>query len=40
MYYEEFRKDEFCGLDKDLFLRTPMKNEELIKEIDRMINLN
>jgi CheY-like chemotaxis protein len=40
MYYEEFRKEEYCGLDKDLFLRKPIKNEELIKEIDRMINLN
>lgn len=40
MYYEEFRKEEYCGLDKDLFLRKPIKNEDLIKEIDRMINLN
>ena len=40
MYYEEFRKEEYCGLDKGLFLRKPIKNEELIKEIDRMINLN
>ena len=40
MYYEEFRKQEFCALDKDMFLRKPIKNEELIKEIHRMINLN
>ena len=40
MYYEEFRKEEYCGLDKDLFLRKPIKNEELIKEIGIMINLN
>jgi CheY-like chemotaxis protein len=40
MYYEEFRKEKFCGLDKDLFLRKPIKNEELIKEIHRIINLN
>ena len=40
MYYEEFRKDEFCGLDKDLFLRKPIKNEDLINEISRIINLN
>jgi CheY-like chemotaxis protein len=40
MYYEEFRKDEFCGLDKDLFLRKPIKNEELIKEIHRIITSN
>jgi hypothetical protein len=40
MYYEEFRKDEFCRLDKDLLLRKPIKNEELIKEIHRIIILN
>jgi CheY-like chemotaxis protein len=40
MYYEEFRKDEFCGLDKDLFLRKPIKNEDLIIEIHRIINSN
>jgi DNA-binding response OmpR family regulator len=40
MFYEEFRKDKFCGLDKDLFLRKPIKNEELIKEIHRIINSN
>jgi CheY-like chemotaxis protein len=36
MYYEEFRKDEFCGLDKDLFLRKPIKNKDLIIEIHRI----
>ena len=40
MYYEEFRKDEFCRLDKDPFLRKPIKNEDLINEISRIINLN
>jgi CheY-like chemotaxis protein len=40
MYYEEFSKDEFCGLDKDLFLRKPIKNEDLIIEIHRIINSN
>ncbi|MDQ6865479.1 MAG: response regulator [Thermoproteota archaeon] len=40
MYYEEFRKEEFCGLDIDLFLRKPIKNEDLIKEINRIMNLN
>jgi CheY-like chemotaxis protein len=40
MYYEEFRKEEFCGLDKDLFLRKPIKNEDLIKEINKIMNLN
>ena len=40
MYYEEFRKEEFCGLDKDLFLRKPIRNEDLINEISRIINSN
>lgn len=40
MYYEEFRKEEFSGLDNDLFLRKPIKNEDLIKEINRIMNLN
>jgi DNA-binding response OmpR family regulator len=36
LYYEEFREGgEFSALDKDLFLRKPIKNEELIKEIKR-----
>ena len=39
MYYEEFRKDEFCGLDKNLSSK-PIKNEDLINEISRIINLN
>ena len=37
MYYEEFRKDEFYGLDKDLFLRKPIKNEVLIKETNQPV---
>ena len=40
MYYEEFRKEEFCGLDKDLFLRKPIRNEDLFNEISRIINSN
>jgi DNA-binding response OmpR family regulator len=38
MYYERFRKEEFCGLDKDLFLRKPIENEDLIKEINRIMS--
>ena len=38
MYYETFRKEEeFAQLDKDLFLRKPIQNEELIKEINRIM---
>ena len=38
MYYERFRKEEeFAALDKDLFLRKPIRNEELIKEINRIM---
>jgi hypothetical protein len=36
-YYEEFRKKGYCALDKDLFIRKPIENEELVKEINKMI---
>lgn len=39
MYYEQFRKEEgFDELNKDLFLRKPIENEELIKEIKRILD--
>jgi DNA-binding response OmpR family regulator len=37
LYYKEFRKEEYCALDKELFIRKPVENEELIKEINRLI---
>jgi DNA-binding response OmpR family regulator len=37
LYYKEFRAKEYSALDKDLFIRKPIANEELIKEIDRLI---
>jgi DNA-binding response OmpR family regulator len=37
LYYEEFRKKEYNVLDKNLFIRKPIGNEELIKEIDRLM---
>ncbi|MGB6672298.1 MAG: response regulator [Candidatus Nitrosopolaris sp.] len=41
MYHEKLRENEgFAGLDKDLFLRKPIKNEDLINEISRIINSN
>jgi CheY-like chemotaxis protein len=38
LYYEEFRKKEYCALDRDLFIRKPIENEELLKKINRIIN--
>ena len=39
MYYERFRKEEeFCAIDKDLFVRKPIGNEDLIKKINTMIS--
>jgi CheY-like chemotaxis protein len=40
MYYERYRKEEFAQMDKDLFLRKPIRNEELIKEINRIMASN
>ena len=41
MYYERFRQEEeFAQMDKDLFLRKPIQNEELIKETNRIIASN
>jgi DNA-binding response OmpR family regulator len=37
LYYKEFRTKEYSALDKDLFIRKPIANEEMIKEIDRLI---
>ncbi|MDQ3837699.1 MAG: response regulator [Thermoproteota archaeon] len=37
LYYEEFRKKEYCALDKNLFIRKPIDNEELVREIQKMI---
>jgi DNA-binding response OmpR family regulator len=37
LYYEEIRSNEYNALDKDLFIRKPIENEELIKEIKRLI---
>ena len=37
LYYEEFRKKEACALDRKLFIRKPIENEELVKEITKMM---
>ena len=40
MYYERFRKEEgFAEIDKDLFVRKPIENEDLIKKINTIISL-
>ena len=38
LYYEKFRKKEFSALDKDLFIRKPVGNEELVAQVNKMIN--
>src|ERR671919_453042 len=37
LYYEEFRKREYNAIDKNLFIRKPIENEELLKEVNRII---
>ena len=37
LYYEEFRKKEYRALDRNLFIRKPINNEDLVKEINKMI---
>ncbi len=38
MYDERFREEEWCAIDKDLFVRKPIENEELIKKINTIIS--
>jgi DNA-binding response OmpR family regulator len=38
LYYQEFRKREYNAIDKNLFLRKPIENEELINQINRIIS--
>jgi CheY-like chemotaxis protein len=38
MYYETFRKKEYGAVDKDLFLRKPIENDELIKRVNKIID--
>ena len=37
LYYKEFRAKEYRTLDKELFIRKPVENQELIQEIRRLI---
>jgi DNA-binding response OmpR family regulator len=38
LYYEEFRKKEYHALDKNLFIRKPIDNEELVKDVNRIMS--
>ena len=38
LYYEEFRKREYNAIDKNLFIRKPIENEELLNEVNRIIS--
>ena len=38
-YYEEFRKKEYHALDKNLFIRKPIDNEELVKDVNKLMKL-
>jgi len=38
LYYKEFREKEFRSLDRNLFIRKPINNEELAKEISKLIS--
>jgi len=37
-YFEEFRKEEFRVLDKNLFIPKPIQVDQFIKEINRIMN--
>ena len=37
LYYEEFRKKEYSALDKNLFLKKPIDNEDLLKEVNKIM---
>ena len=37
IYYQEFRKKEYCALARNLFILKQIDNDELIKEINKMI---
>jgi DNA-binding response OmpR family regulator len=38
LYYQEFRSEEYNAIDKNLFIRKPIENEELLKEVNRIIS--
>lgn len=38
MYRKEFRKKEYSSFDKDVFIQKPVENEELVKQINKILN--
>ena len=38
LYYEQFRKREYNAIDKNLFIRKPIENEELTNQVNRIIS--
>jgi DNA-binding response OmpR family regulator len=39
LYYENFRKEKFTPLDKELFIIKPISNAELLKKIDFILKV-
>ena len=39
LYYENFRKEKFASLDKELFIIKPVANAELLKKIDFILKV-
>ena len=39
VYYENFRKERFASLDKELFIIKPISNAELLKKIDFILKV-
>jgi hypothetical protein len=37
MHYEEYRKQEYESMDKELFIRKPISNDELIKNVNEIL---
>ena len=37
LYYERYRKKEYSALDKNLFLKKPIDNDDLLKEVNKII---
>jgi CheY-like chemotaxis protein len=37
LYYEEFRKKEYCALDRNLFIRKPIDNQDLLREVNKIM---
>jgi DNA-binding response OmpR family regulator len=37
LYYEEYRKREYESMDKELFIRKPITNEDLVENVKRIL---